>query len=77
MKYYLIFIWGSTEPELRGPFDSERVRDVQAGKMCSAYGREHGYYKLSMSPNKHLVILPFGNGELEDLITAHERERGA
>ena len=77
MKYFLIFIWGNTEPELRGSFHSERERDVWAGKMCSEFGREHGYYKLSMSPNRHLVILSFGNGELEDLVTAHERERGA
>lgn len=49
-QHYLLFIWGSVEPELRGPYatDDERLAAARA-LAADGGGDEHGIFRLDAS----------------------------
>jgi len=49
MKYYLIFIYDDIDPEIKGPFPSEPLRDEAAMDLRDEFGKHHGYYPLDIS----------------------------
>lgn len=46
-QHYLLFVWGSVEPELRGPYATDEER-VDAARALAADGGsdEHGIFRL-------------------------------
>lgn len=47
-QHYLLFIWGSVEPELRGPYATDEER-LDAARALAADGDEHGIFRLDAS----------------------------
>lgn len=45
---YLVIVWRDLEPDIEGPFDSEKERDEFALAFRKEEGEEHGIYPLDI-----------------------------
>ena len=62
MDYYLLFIWGHTEPELIGPFETAQQRDTEALKLKDKEGTsKHLYYKLNVLKGTTIELDSYSN----------------
>ncbi len=51
--YYLLFIWGSVEPELQGPFMDFDALLTHSREVCARESDEkHGYFILKQEEDK-------------------------
>lgn len=47
--YYVLVVWEDVEPELFGPYLSEKDRDSKALDLKEEHGDDHGIYWLNAS----------------------------
>lgn len=66
MKYYLVFIWQDVEPELFGPFLTEKERDDKALEKRKEEGDKHGYYMLTVADTGMVEMDTYNGGFFED-----------
>ena len=65
MKYYFLFLYGCTEPELSEPFDTPEERDAAAKTVWENDGdAEHAIFRLSAEGEVN--VGSFIGGELDD-----------
>lgn len=51
-KYYFVFVWGSVNPEIHGPFKTAEERYEAVLKTAKGEGDEHGYFWLDDTDGK-------------------------
>jgi hypothetical protein len=56
MNYYLVFVHDDVDPEIRGPFPNEEIRDDYAIVLRKGFGKDHGIYPLNIDgPGKPTI----------------------
>jgi hypothetical protein len=56
MSYYLVFVHDDVDPEIRGPYPSEEVRDDKALNLRKEFGKAHGIYPFNIDgPGKPTI----------------------
>ena len=48
-NYYLVFVYDDIEPEIKGPYPSEEMRDDVAFDLRKNFGKNHGIYPLNIN----------------------------
>jgi hypothetical protein len=48
MRYYIVFVHDDIDPEVRGPYMSEELRDDVALALRKEFGKDHGIYPLNI-----------------------------
>lgn len=63
-QHYLLFVWGSVEPELRGPYATDEERLAGARAVAADGGSdEHGIFRLdAVGP---VEVTSFSGSEIE------------
>jgi len=51
-EYYIIFVWGDIEPQVKGPFGNREQRDATIKELRKIKGEEHGYFWLNIVDGK-------------------------
>lgn len=62
---YLLVLLGNLEPELRGPFDTDRDRLTAAVAHRRAHGDHDGLYRVNLWGSGRLDVEGFSGGEPE------------
>ena len=68
-KYYFLFVYGCTDPELFGPYESAEFRDAEAKSYWEVNGgEEHAIFRHVIDENGNLHVDSFVGDELDDHI---------
>jgi hypothetical protein len=65
-KHYVIHVVGGTEPELRGPYKTARIRDLAARRGRNG-NEEDGIFWLNVEEGDELSIGTYSNGFMEGI----------
>ncbi len=66
MDYYFIFIWGLVEPELIGPFENSKERNIEAKKYWKQHRDQHGYFQLEVTKGSEVDVSCFCSEVFEE-----------
>jgi hypothetical protein len=66
-KHYVIHVVGGTEPELRGPYKTARVRDFTARRLRKAKDEEDSFFWLNIHKGGVPSIGAYSNGFMEGI----------
>jgi hypothetical protein len=67
MKYYILYVWGSVEPSLKGPYKTSIERDEAARKLRNNFNEvsdEDGIFWIDL-PDDKFNIGSYTNGFME------------
>lgn len=48
-RYYIVFVHDDIDPEVRGPYLCEELRDDAARALRKEFGKDHGIYPLNVN----------------------------
>jgi hypothetical protein len=66
MNYYLVFVHNDVDPEIKGPYPSEEIRDDTAIDLSEEFGKNHGIYPLDIDGPGKPSIEVYSGGFLWD-----------
>ena len=61
-KYYVVVMRGDIEPELHGPFGSQRARDRAAWEYRAEHGDDDGIFALDIGGKVHVDMWAYSGG---------------
>jgi hypothetical protein len=65
-KYYLIWVYGCTDPETFGPYKTKKERNKFAKELYAKEGDKHCYLPADTGTNGKLNVWSYTNGFFEE-----------
>jgi hypothetical protein len=65
--FYLLHIVGDVDPDLHGPYPTERIRDNTARRLKRRCGDEDGLFRLDIDSAGHPSVEPYAVRELSEV----------